>query len=212
MDTKRTGIVRRAASSAAYAVMNRTVALAPAYPPLIGDPARAAPLDIVTTTPPFGGGVRRACWTKWKACRTSTFQLTLKVSQSCSSSGADHGGCACVKDDCGGPVGAEQPRRQFGVGDVTGLAAQRIAEFSLQFLQPTAVAGDADHLRAGLGQGDGRGPPEPAADAGDDHRGAVEIYSCHFVAPRWLAGSVASEVLIRAGSEIHRSVSCAKWA
>src|SRR6516225_8797854 len=64
------------------------VAVAPAYPPLIGDPPRAAPLDIVTTTPPFGGGVRSACWTKWKACRTSTFQLTLKVSQSCSSSGA----------------------------------------------------------------------------------------------------------------------------
>src|SRR5262249_1557130 len=85
-DTKRTGIARRAAPSAA--VGPRLVGVGRGYPPLIGDPARADPLDIVTTTPPFGGGVRRACWTKWKACRTSTFQLTLKVSQSCSSSGA----------------------------------------------------------------------------------------------------------------------------
>src|SRR5215831_20522231 len=123
----------------------------------------------------------------------------------------DHGGCACIKDDCSGPVGAEQPRRQFGVGHVTGLAGQRIAEFSLQFLQPTAVAGDADHVRAGFGQGDGRGPPEATAGAGDDHRGAVEIYSCHFVAPFWIAGSAALEVLIRAGAGIHRSVSRAKW-
>src|SRR5215468_10803816 len=123
----------------------------------------------------------------------------------------DHGDCACVKDDCSGPVGVEQPRRQFGAGHVTGLAGQRIAEFSLQFLQPTAVAGDADHVRAGFGQGDGRGPPEATAGAGEDHRGAGQIYSCHFAAPCWLAGSAALELLIRAGAGIHRSVSRAKW-
>src|SRR5260370_886080 len=75
--------------------------------------------------------------------------------------------------------------------------------------RPLALA-PADPARGGLGQGDGRGPREPAAGAGDDHRGALEIYSCHFVAHRWLAGSTALVVLIRAGPEIHRSVSCAK--
>src|SRR5258708_3411262 len=102
MDTKRPAVVRLAASSAAYELMNHPLTLAPASPPLIGDPASAAPLDIVTTTPPFGGGVRRACWTKWKACRTSTFQLTLKVSQSCSSSGAITGGAPALRTTAAG--------------------------------------------------------------------------------------------------------------
>src|SRR5215472_7892470 len=62
----------------------------------------SGPLDIVTTTPPFGGGVRRACWTKWKACRTSTFQLMLKVSQSCSSSGAITGVAPALRTTAAG--------------------------------------------------------------------------------------------------------------
>src|SRR5215831_13107190 len=60
--------------------MNRVVALAPAYPPLSGEPARAAPLEIVTTVLPGSSGNSSASRTQWNTWRTSTSQLRLNVS------------------------------------------------------------------------------------------------------------------------------------
>ena len=77
----------RRASSWAYAVMKRCVALAPAYPPLSGDPASAAPLLITTTLLPGRSGLSRASRSQWNAIRTSVCQLTENVSQVCSCSG-----------------------------------------------------------------------------------------------------------------------------
>ena len=63
-------------------------ALAPAYPPLSGEPATAAPLDISTTTLPGASGASSASRVQVNACRVSVCQLRLKVSQVCSVSGA----------------------------------------------------------------------------------------------------------------------------
>ena len=63
-------------------------ALALAYPPLSGDPASAAPLDISTTTLPGASGSRSAARVQVNACRVSACQLRLNVSQVCSGSGA----------------------------------------------------------------------------------------------------------------------------
>src|SRR5687768_1795564 len=75
-------------SSAAYPRMYRMAALALAYPPLSGDPPRAAPLDIAMTTLPGASGARSAARVQVKTCRVSTCQLRLKVSQVCSCTGA----------------------------------------------------------------------------------------------------------------------------
>ena len=66
--------------------MKRWVALAPAYPPLSGDPFRAAPLLITTTLLSGRSGLSSASRSQWNATRTSVCQLTENVSQvwSCS--------------------------------------------------------------------------------------------------------------------------------
>ena len=63
--------------------MNRMVALAPAYPPLSGDPRTAAPLDSVMTTLPGSSGARSASRVQWKTCWTLTSQFRLNVCQVC---------------------------------------------------------------------------------------------------------------------------------
>jgi len=50
---------------------------------------------------------------------------------------------------------------------VTGEGA---AELCAQFLEPGAVAGNPDDVRAPLGQGDGDGAAETPAGAGDQRR------------------------------------------
>src|SRR3954447_2435440 len=67
--------------------MKRCVALAPAYPPLSGDPATAAPLLITTTRLPGRSGLSRASRSQWNAIWTSVSQLTENVSQVCCCSG-----------------------------------------------------------------------------------------------------------------------------
>ena len=67
-------------SSWAYAAMNRWVALAPAYPPLAGDPLMAAPLLTTTTLLPGGSGLSSASRSQVNAILTSAFQLTENVS------------------------------------------------------------------------------------------------------------------------------------
>ncbi|MGC4956722.1 hypothetical protein ACLQ2P_26220 [Actinomadura citrea] len=47
-------------SSAAYPARNRIIAFAPEYPPLSGEPRRAAPLDTATTRLPGVSGCRSA--------------------------------------------------------------------------------------------------------------------------------------------------------
>jgi hypothetical protein len=61
-------------------VIKRWVALAPAYPPLSGDPASAAPLLTTTTLLPGRSGLSRASRSQWNAIRTSVCQLTENVS------------------------------------------------------------------------------------------------------------------------------------
>ena len=62
--------------------MKRWVALAPAYPPLSGDPFgfSAAPLLTTMTRLPGRSGVSRASRSQWNAIRTSVCQLTENVS------------------------------------------------------------------------------------------------------------------------------------
>jgi len=60
--------------------MNRWVALAPAYPPLAGDPLTAAPLLITTTRLPGGSGCNSASRSQLNAILTSACQLTENVS------------------------------------------------------------------------------------------------------------------------------------
>ena len=72
----------RSDSAAAYAAMKRTVALAPAYPPLAGEPLTAAPLDSRTTRLPGGSGARSAARVHSNAGRTSPSQCRLNVSRS----------------------------------------------------------------------------------------------------------------------------------
>src|SRR5258707_8299736 len=67
-------------SSWAYAAINRWVALAPAYPPLAGDPLMAAPLLITTTLLPGGSGFSSASRSQVNAILTSVCQLTENVS------------------------------------------------------------------------------------------------------------------------------------
>jgi hypothetical protein len=55
-------------------------ALAPAYPPVSGEPNTAAPLDSVTTVLPGASGASSASRVQWNACATSTSQVRLKVS------------------------------------------------------------------------------------------------------------------------------------
>ena len=61
--------------------MKRWVALAPAYPPLSGEPCSAAPLLITITLLPGRSGLSRASRSQWNAIRTSVCQLTENVSQ-----------------------------------------------------------------------------------------------------------------------------------
>ena len=81
----------RFASSWAYPVMKRWVALAPAYPPLSGDPLSAAPLLITTTLLPGRSGLSRASRSQWNAIRTSVCQLAENVSHVCCCSGRMYG-------------------------------------------------------------------------------------------------------------------------
>ena len=67
-------------SSWAYPAMNRWVALAPAYPPLAGDPLMAAPLLTTTTLLPGRSGFSSASRSQVNAILTSVCQLTEKVS------------------------------------------------------------------------------------------------------------------------------------
>ena len=60
--------------------MKRWVALAPAYPPLSGDPASAAPLLNTTIRLPGRIGLSSASRSQWNAIRTSVCQLTENVS------------------------------------------------------------------------------------------------------------------------------------
>src|SRR2546430_5364476 len=71
--------------------MNWIVAFAPAYPPDSGDPRSAAPLETETTTLPGSNGSSNASRSQWNACRTSTSQFRLNVSQVCLSSGRLNG-------------------------------------------------------------------------------------------------------------------------
>ena len=57
------------------------VAFEPAYPPLSGEPASAAPLENATTTLPGASGRSSASRVQLKTCATSTSQLRLNVSQ-----------------------------------------------------------------------------------------------------------------------------------
>ena len=68
-------------SSGAYSAMNRWVALAPAYPPLAGDPMTAAPLLTTTTRLPGRSGGSSAARSQPNAILTSACQLTENVSQ-----------------------------------------------------------------------------------------------------------------------------------
>src|SRR5579859_2830190 len=68
-------------SSRAYSAMNRWVALDPAYPPLAGEPLRAAPLLTTTTRLPGGSGFSSASRTQVNAILTSACQWTENVSQ-----------------------------------------------------------------------------------------------------------------------------------
>jgi hypothetical protein len=61
--------------------MKRWVALAPAYPPLSGEPCTAAPLLITTTRLPGFSGLSNAWRSHSNAIRTSVCQLTENVSQ-----------------------------------------------------------------------------------------------------------------------------------
>jgi hypothetical protein len=63
-------------SSCAYSAMKRWVALAPAYPPLAGDPKRAAPLLITTTLLPGRSGFSNASRSQLNAILTSVCQWT----------------------------------------------------------------------------------------------------------------------------------------
>ena len=61
------------------------MALAPAYPPLSGDPfgLTAAPLLNTITLLPGRNGLSKASRSQWNAIRTSVSQLTEKVSHVC---------------------------------------------------------------------------------------------------------------------------------
>ena len=65
----------RFASSWAYPVMKRWVALAPAYPPLRGDPATAAPLLMTITRLPGRSGFSSASRNQWNAILTSVLPV-----------------------------------------------------------------------------------------------------------------------------------------
>jgi hypothetical protein len=67
--------------------MKRWVALAPAYPTLSGEPAKAAPLLITMTRLPGCSCSNSASRSQWKATRTSVCQLTENVSHVCCRSG-----------------------------------------------------------------------------------------------------------------------------
>ena len=83
-------------SSAAYPAKNRIIAFAPEYPPLSGEPRRAAPLDTATTRLPGVSGCRSAARIQWKACWVSTCQLRLNDSQTCSCTGPMAGGAPAL--------------------------------------------------------------------------------------------------------------------
>src|SRR6185437_6951238 len=71
--------------------MKSGVRLAPAYPPEIGEPARAAPLEIRTTDVPGGRGRASVSLMKWNEIFTSVSQLTANSVQFCSCIGAAGG-------------------------------------------------------------------------------------------------------------------------
>src|SRR5215469_2572004 len=66
-------------------------ALAPAYPPVSGEPNTAAPLDSVTTVLPGASGASSASRVQWNACATSTSQFRLNVSHVCCWTGRGSG-------------------------------------------------------------------------------------------------------------------------
>ena len=61
----------------------------------------------------------------------------------------------------------EELARDHGVGGVGGDGGEGAAELCAQFLEPGAVAGNPDDVRALLGQGDGGGAAETPAGPGD---------------------------------------------
>jgi len=64
----------------------------------------------------------------------------------------------------------EEPACDHGVVGVGGDRREGAAELCAQFLEPVAVAGDADDVRAMPGQGDGDGAAESPAGAGNQCR------------------------------------------
>src|SRR4051794_41956951 len=95
-------------SSWAYPLMNRWVALAPAYPPLAGDPLTAAPLLTTTTLLPGDSGLSSASRSQVKAILTSGCQLTEKVSQAWSWSGPITGVAPATRIRAWGPERASR--------------------------------------------------------------------------------------------------------
>src|SRR5579875_3934595 len=98
-------------------------ALAPAYPPLSGEPATAAPLDRLTTTDPDGSGSRSASPMKLNAWRTSTSQLAQNDSHDCSDSGAAGGVAPALSTNVCGRYSATSRAATSGsaASAVTGL-------------------------------------------------------------------------------------------
>src|SRR6266480_2410802 len=77
--------------------MKRCVALAPAYPPLNGDPMIAAPLLITMIRLPGRSGSRSASLSQWNAIRTSVFQFMENDSHVCCCSGRRTGAAPAIR-------------------------------------------------------------------------------------------------------------------
>src|SRR6266852_815859 len=77
--------------------MKRWVALAPAYPPLNGDPMIAAPLLITMIRLPGRSGRRSASRSQWNVICTSVFQFKENDSQVCRCSGRIDGAAPATR-------------------------------------------------------------------------------------------------------------------
>ena len=75
-----------------------------------------------------------------------------------------------VEDQGAGAVMVEEQAGEYRVGGISGDGGEGAAELCAQFLEPGAVAGNPDDVRALLGQGDGDGAAETPAGAGDQCR------------------------------------------
>src|SRR6266700_4460071 len=103
--------------------MTRCVALAPAYPPLSGDPLAfsAAPLLITTTLLPGRSGFSSASRSHWNVIRTSVSQLTENVSHVWCCSGRMLWECTGHQNDDLRLVSVEEAGchcRATGIGDL----------------------------------------------------------------------------------------------